>query len=388
MLKGFGMVCFGEDWGCHPSSTQHLIKGFLGENKCLWVNSISVRAPKLSLYDLNRLLAKFKNWKMQPQQNEFSNFKILSPLVVPFYSIKPFRKINEILLCQQIKKGLKKFSNKRLILWLSIPTAVDMLGKLDETLSIYYCCDEFPEYPGVSKKTIIEMEKELLLKADLVIVTSKKLYEAKKYFNKNTFIVTHGVDFEHFNRDNYVNSPTPENLERIKRPIIGYYGLIADWVDTEPFEYIAKNKPEWSLVLIGESMLDLSFLKKYSNIHLLGPINYQELPQYSVNFDVTLMPFKTSELTSFVNPLKMFELMASGLPIVSTYLPELDKYNKIIRLATSKEEFLEKVSECLKKKDELSIQQGINIAKKETWHKKTQEVSSLIKDILVKKEQK
>ena len=385
MTRGKAFIFFAEDWGRHPTSTQHLIKGFLGENKCFWVNSISVRAPKLSLYDLNRLLAKLKNWKMQPQQNKFSNFKILSPLIVPFYSIKPIRKINKILLCQQIKKRLREFSNKRPILWLSIPTAVDMLGKLDEALSIYYCGDEFSEFPGVSKKAIIEMEKKLLLKVDLVLVSSRKLYETKKKYNKNTFIITHGVDFEHFNKENYVNSPIPEKLAKIKRPIIGYYGLIADWVDIEPFEYVAKNKPEWSVVLIGKSMLDLSFLKKYSNVHLLGPINYQKLPQYSVNFDVALMPFKTSELTSFVNPLKMLEFMASGLPIVATYLPELDKYSKIIKLATSKEEFLEKISECLEEKGKIYIQQGVNIAKEETWHKKTQEISSLIEKILVEK---
>ncbi len=378
MLKDNFFICFGEDWGRHPTSTQHLIREFSKYNHILWVNSVSTRLPRLSLYDLNRIFVKFKEWRTQPQQKELNNLKIVSPLAIPAHQIRIFRMANKFLLFRQISKRIKEPASKKPILWLSGPSVVDMLGRFNEVLSIYYCGDEFSEYPGVSKKTIIEMERELLSRADLVIVSSEKLYQAKRIYNKNTFIITHGVDFEHFERRNYINKPIPEELKGIKKPIIGFYGLIENWVDLDLFEHLARNKPEWSLVLIGKSIVSLKSLKKYSNIHFLGPINYQKLPQYSLNFDAALMPFKINELTIFVNPLKMFEYMASGLPIVSTHLPELDKYSKIVKLAASKEEFLEKINECLEEKDKSYILEGIKIASKETWQKKAEAISSLI----------
>lgn len=386
MLRDKFFICFGEDWGRHPSSSQHLIKEFLKDNKVLWINSISTRSPRLSLYDLNRLFIKLRDWNIQPQQSEFNNLEIMSPLVIPAYHIKAIRGINKFLLSQQIRKRLRKNLSKKPILWLSGPTPVDMVGRLNETLSIYYCGDEFSEYPGVSKEAIINMEKELFSKVDMVIVSSKKLYEAKKMYNKNISIVTHGVDFELFNKDNNVNKPIPEELKNIKRPIIGFYGLIADWIDTELLQYVAQKKPEWSIVLIGKKVVSLSNLEKLSNVHWLGPISYKKLPFYSRHFDVALMLYKAGKWSRFVNPLKMFEYMAAGLSIVSPYVPELEKYNKIIKLASSKEEFLEKINESLQESDKNYLLEGINIAREETWQKKALQVSLSIEETLNKKE--
>jgi glycosyltransferase involved in cell wall biosynthesis len=386
MIKNNLFICLAEDWGRHPTSTQHLIGEFLAQNDVFWVNSISIRSPKVSLYDLKRLFVKLKSWSTQPQQKEFEKLKIFSPLTIPFYSVELIKKINENLLHRQIEKRVERFSNKKPILWLSLPTAGGMVKKFNEILSIYYCSDEWTEFPGVSRKAMIEMEKEVLSKVDMVIVTSEKLYEAKKNYNNNTFIVCHGVNFNHFFKGQYEGMPVPEKLRNVKKPIIGFYGLIASWVDVNLLEYLAQRKPEWSIVLIGESMIDLSCLKKYDNVFLLGSMNYQELPRYSINFDAALMPFKENKLTSFVNPLKMLEYMASGLPVVSTNLPELTKYKRIIKLSSSKEDFLEKIDESLKEKEKKYIQEGIKIARKESWQRKACEMSFFIEKVLSNKE--
>ena len=139
----------------------------------------------------------------------------------------------------------------------------------------------------------------------------------------------------------------PADCAELKGPVIGFFGLIADWVDLEVIRYLASSRPEWSFLLIGEVQTDTSALRELPNVHLLGRRKYQSLPAYCKAFDVAILPFVVNELTLAANPLKLREYLAAGLPVVATPLPEVLKLKPLVRMARTPEEFLDQIEALL-----------------------------------------
>ena len=137
-------------------------------------------------------------------------------------------------------------------------------------------------------------------------------------------------------------------MAKLPRPVIGFFGLLAEWVDQSAFEACARAHPQGSVVLLGKVAPDvnLASLRSLPNIHLLGRKKYEDLPRYCRGFDVAIMPFKLNELTLSANPLKVREYLAAGLPCVASDLPEVSKIG-LCKIARSPEDFVRKVDECL-----------------------------------------
>jgi glycosyltransferase involved in cell wall biosynthesis len=164
-----------------------------------------------------------------------------------------------------------------------------------------------------------------LLKADAVIFSSEKLRADKGRLNPNAHLVQHGVDLAHFARAFHADTTIPEELKGAPGPIIGFWGLIADWVDLQLVRHVADAFPGGTVVLIGNATTDLKPLQGAKNIRILGRKTYADLPRYAKAFDVALNPFLINELTLASNPLKVREYLAAGLPVVSTALPEVER---------------------------------------------------------------
>jgi glycosyltransferase involved in cell wall biosynthesis len=121
---------------------------------------------------------------------------------------------------------------------------------------------------------------------------------------------------------------------------LGFFGLIRDWVDLDLLAEVARARPEWHIVMIGDSAVDLSPYRTLPNMHFLGHRSYADLPAYCKGFDMGLIPFKINDLTRAVNPIKLREYLAAGLPVVSTPLPEVILYSHLIEVADTAEEFV------------------------------------------------
>src|SRR5262249_13010882 len=145
-----------------------------------------------------------------------------------------------------------RFGFRHPITWSFLPSSADVVGTLGEELVVYHCVDEFSEFSGSDRAAILELEGRLIAKADLQIVSSRRLYEAKRPQHPSTFLVTHGVDVTHFRRACRTETAVPADLARIPRPVVGFYGLVADWVDVELVAEAARSRPDWSFVLIGK----------------------------------------------------------------------------------------------------------------------------------------
>ncbi len=242
-----------------------------------------------------------------------------------------------------------------------------LVYKLKEKYSgkiIFDCMDEHSGFSN-NNDEVLAQEDILLKKSDLVIASSYQLQKKAKSKNKNTILVRNGTEFEHFNNV-YPNG----KLDHIKdKPIIGYYGAISDWFDIDLVEFCAKQKPDWYFILIGSTVgCDISRVKELPNIHLLGEIPYEELPGYLYYFDVCTIPFKITSLTLATNPVKFYEYLSCGKPVVSVRLPELEEYKEYCYLADDKQDFICKLEIALHDKDNANlISSRIELAKKNSW---------------------
>lgn len=323
------MLVFGEDWGQHPSSTQHLIKHLMAEQEVLWVNSLGLRRPRFNRRDLTRICHKlaafFQSSQVNTAQEEMQHPELVNPLTLPLPGNSVARWINRHALTRKLKPLLNQDKAAAPILWTSLPSAVDVVGQLGERAAVYYCGDDFSALEGVDHEPVAKMEQELVEKCQLVITASSAL--ADKFPAHKTIVLPHGVDHELF----VTPQPRAEDLPSGK--VAGFYGAISGWFDQQLMIETARILSDWEFVLVGPAQIDMSDLLAQPNIRWLGPRPHSELPRYSQHWDVSLLPFKRNEQILACNPLKLREYLAAGCSIVSTDFPALDGYRDLIHVS-------------------------------------------------------
>lgn len=371
-LHGRDMLCFSHDWNGDPLSKTHLMRLLARNNRVLWVNSIGYRAPTASSHDLSRVIKKILA-ATAPLREFEPNIHVLSPLIIPAYDCAWAQRFNRWFLRLQVRRAMRKLKFTRPINWVFNPAAALIAGSLGEEMLIYYCVDEYTAFSGVSGESLAQMERELLAKSKLVIVSSDRLYQSKCQHNPRTALVRHGVDFSHFRGALDADRQVPEDLSRLPGPIIGYFGLIAnDWVDLDLIAHVAEKFPHASIVMLGKITMDVSPLKRFANVHFLGRKPYQTLPSYCRGFDAAIIPFPINEATLNSNPLKAREYLAAGLPVISTAIPEVESLGGC-RIGRTRDEFVNQIEQALVEAGPRSIRS--ETMRNESWEARLAEIT-------------
>jgi glycosyltransferase involved in cell wall biosynthesis len=211
------------------------------------------------------------------------------------------------------------------LLWLSQSTnSAALCAMLEPAKTAYVISDRYESFPGIPA-CAVEAEREMLAHADFIFVTARGLLEElPDALRAKAHYLSNGVDVEHF-RKRETASVEPEDLARIPGPRAIYVGTIAEWIDVASIARAAEAMPELSFVLIGPARIDLGALGRLANVHVLGPREYSTLPAYLHHSNVGLIPFTREALTQAVNPVKLYEYFAAGLPVVSTRLAEMER---------------------------------------------------------------
>ena len=377
-------IVFGEDWGSHPSSTQHLFNHIARKDEVIWVNSMGLRCPKVSSHDIARAANKLKGmFERRPIAAQIDKVEkqhpavIIEPRTLPLYQSKTARRFNQ----KQLRKQLQPYlsDDQPTILWISLPAAADMVGICNESFSVYYCGDDFSSLAGVDHDIISQMESELVDRCDLVLTASHEL--AKKFPMGKTQVLEHGVDFELFSS----TQPKPELMPDDK--VMGFYGQLADWVDIDLLSKVADRFPDWTLMLIGAIHTDTRDLLTKPNVLWLDAMPHKQLAGYCQHWQVAMLPFHKCEQITHCNPLKLREYLASGTQVISTRFPAAEQYNSVISLADNQEEFLTSL-ETLLFSDSRTHKQAPEhnrkrrqqaLVRDESWQARTQLVSQFIR---------
>lgn len=238
-----------------------------------------------------------------------------------------------------------KFGISQLVSIVDLPFWTPLVMAMEQHHIVYDCMDHHAGF-STNEPEMLHQEERLLREAELVVTSSQHLYDWATAYNSSTVLIRNAADITHFSMP--PKEPLRE-LESIEQPIIGYYGAISDWFDIRLIETVARNRPEWTFVLIGHTFgCDTSQIEKLDNVIFLGEKPYHELPSYLHRFQVALIPFMKNMLTKATNPVKLYEYLAAGKPVVSTHLPEVEAIaSDIVSIAHTPKEFEQAIQEAL-----------------------------------------
>jgi len=369
-MTGENIICFAKDWNENPTSNNHVMRELARGNRVLWLNSVSTRAPSLSSgRDLKKIAAKLASFTRGVTQVG-ERFWVYTPIVLPFPHSQLATTLNRTILQVTLRMLRRKLGMDEFQLWSFLPNVAEYVGRLGESLLVYYCVDEWSKFSYLDGPRIAASERLLCKQADIVFATSRALVESKRAFNPETHLATHGVDHDLFSRALDPATPLPPDLASLPQPVIGYYGTIQDWVDLDLIRYLAERHPEWSFALIGNTFVGTAAFENYPNVHFLGRKPHSELPAYCKGFAVGLIPYLQNDWSFHANPLKLREYLSAGLPVVSTALPEVTYYRDHCYIGSDYTEFESGIEAALREDTPQRRQRRSDAMRSETWERK------------------
>ena len=368
-----------------PTRKQHVMNRIDAEEILYFDPAVTYIAPLKDKSAWKRLFKHFgKGEKVKDNITVYA-----TPPLLPFFNKNnTINKINQKRLARFVRKKMKKHGFENPVLWCYSPSSADAAPYIPHSALVYDCVDRHSAYKGfIDEDTVNSLEKNLSEQANTVFATAVGLYDTLSTYNKHTHLLPNGVNFEHFNRAANEKFEVPEDMKDIKHPIMGFIGMLQECIDYDKIEAIAKMRPDWSVVLVGKTLpgVNLDYLKQYENIHFLGMKKYDDIPAYIQNFDVCLNVFRDGNLSRDVSPLKFYEYLATGKPVVSTPQPEqvLD-YADSVYIARGEEDFVAKCEEAMREPDEEKTKLRIEHARACSWDSRVRQMEEILKNSGVK----
>lgn len=315
---------------------------------------------------------------------------ITPPILLPFrYSSLTINKINMWTMKIWIMKNVNIHPLENIILWMYKPEFYKLIGCFNELIKVYHCIDEPTVNTRGRKRNIIKlMDDQLVKNVDVVFANSLPTFQKKRKLNPNTYRIPSGVDYDLFKKANNPDTNTYPEILKIPPPRIGYCGRINERLDYETLEYLSQFKPNWSILFIGDTYpwtkksKRLKQLSRYGNVYFLGKVPYIKMPEVIKGLDVCILPYVNDERGYYRSPLKLYEYLASGKPVVSMDHPEAKEFEDFILIANDKKGFIESVDCALREKSIDKILARQEIAKKHTWDKRVDMIESVLSDYL------
>jgi glycosyltransferase involved in cell wall biosynthesis len=378
------IIAFCKDWNSDHTSNHHVLRELAKTRRVVWLSSVGTRRPTVSARDAGTIKRKLREFA-RGAVNVEHDLWVATPLVLPLPHSAAARTLNSWLLEAFVRAIRRRLGIDRFQLWTFLPTVGDYVGTLGEELAVYYCVDEWSMFGYLDRRATIAAEQRLLERVDAVFAINEPLAAAKREACRDTFVSPHGVDHALFATALDPATAIPDDLAAIPGPRIGFYGTLREWVDFELLAHVARARPHWHLVLIGQELCDTSAVHALPNVHLLGQKPHRELPAYCKGFDVGVIPYRIDERMTFVNPLKLREYLSAGVPVVSTPVPEVARYRQLCEVAASGDDFVAAIERALASDSAAARTMRSHAMRGETWESRVADVARRVDEIAVRK---
>ena len=327
-LEGRDIVCVGfADWETDLWTNQHhLMARLAAQNRVLFVESLGLRRPQLAGRDLSRIARRLRTGLQPPRS--LDGLEVLSPLVLPLHGNPVADALNRRLLPALVGRAARRMGMRKPILWSYVPQAEILVEALDPSLVIYHCVDDISAHERIDTASFRDAEARFAGRADLVLASAPELARRMGELSGNVLYAPNVADTALF-AEALQDGPVDPEIEALPHPRIVFTGAISQIkLDFALLAEIARARRGWSLALVGPVGLgdphtDVSTLEAEPNIHLLGRRPYERLPEVLRGCDAGVIPYVASELTGSIFPMKVYEYLAAGLPVVATPLPAL-----------------------------------------------------------------
>ena len=293
------------------------------------------------------------------------------PPVLPFFNkFRWINRWNQKKIARYVNKKCREHGFDSPLLWVYSPTAADCVDRICRSGLVYDCVDRHSAYGGLMDPAVVDaMELELAGKADMVFATAKALHARLAEVNPRAKCIPNGANFERFVQA-AEPQPTPEDFPEGEGPVFLFVGALQGCIEYGFIEAAAKARPDWRFVFIGRKVagVDLSALEALPNCHFLGLRPNEQLPAYLAQCDACLNLFDSSDLSRDVSPLKFFEYLATGKPIVSTPQPDqILQFSDDIHIADTPEAFIEACAQALADTDPARKARRIELGRACSW---------------------
>lgn len=377
-LSRFGIVYFGNDWSAeNRTSSHHVAERLAQRTRVLYVDTPGLRAPKANGRDVRKLWRKLLQAVKAPRQVGTQMWVATMPQI-PFRGLPMAARMNRAVGRHLVRRALKALGFDRTISWFVVPHPGVLAGAFGEAMVVYYCIDDYAALPDVDANAVGRMDDELSRRADQVFVASALLLESKRRVSPNAVHAPHGVDVAMFRTVADPALPLPDAARSLRRPVIGFYGLIEAWIDLDLIAFLAAERPQWTFLLVGRLAVDPGPLKDLPNVVFAGPQPYVSLPRWAKAFDVAIIPYRPTRQVINSNPLKLREYLATGKPIVSVSTPEIDKFGEYVRIARDREQFLAQIEDALANDGPADRERRMAAVDSMSWDARIEEVVAVV----------
>lgn len=394
MISGEWIVCFAPDpWSDIWRNRHRLLHVFSRQNKVLYVE------PRLAVRTVVRRL---RSGEIKPrdffrprlEEVRENLFVYHDPLHFPRTAWRVVGPAIERRRAFLLTRAFRRLGISRPVLWLVRPDGWDLPGQFDEKALIYQVVDDYSSYPGVTEKArarLDHQERAIARHANLVIATSEPLVELKRHLGPRILHVRNGVDTYTLEEGKKADGPTPACLAGARRPVYGYIGGITEKLDFDLLEKVAVrvHADGGSLVLVGpvsvapgEPSRRVERLRGLPGVIFTGKKPAEEIPDYVRAFDVGLIPYKMGDQARSIDPLKLYEYLAFGKPVVAVDIPSMQSFGKVVRIAKDPDDFSRLMREAALDKDDMRAAERRALASEQSWEKRAAQISDAIEAIL------
>jgi glycosyltransferase involved in cell wall biosynthesis len=337
--------------------------------------------------------ARWRRWRaLAPRLRKAQSglWVLTPPPMLPFGNMYPaVNRTNQQVLAGYIRWASGRIGLEDPLLWTYLPSSCALVDRLQPKAVIYHCVDEHSAFPGFIRPEVVRgYDDDLTRRADLIMTSAHNLLLSREHLNANIHHVYHGADIEHFTKALDPHLPIPADVAAIPAPRLGVVGVHDERLDLDAIEALATADPAWQVILVGPIQpgdVEESRLAALPNVHCLGGKPLAELPAYLKALDVALIPYKLNELTRNIFPLKLYEYLAAGLPVVAGALPELKRFPDRVSLAETPGDYSRLVREALASDSPDARAARTAIAAQNSWDARVEEISGLVEETLRRK---
>ncbi|MBU0678812.1 MAG: hypothetical protein KJ626_11935 [Verrucomicrobia bacterium] len=369
------IIIFGDDWGRHVSTTQHLASELAGSDRVIWVNSMGMRSPRLNRRDVRRVLQKMRMSRQQQSaergvEGKGAPVAVINPKVIPWHMSKLVRAVNRMRFGRQMRKAISSFEgfDAGVVVTYPVPSLYLMFPHRG---LVYLKLDEYTKLPGVDPEMVHLCENRLMSEADAVFITAEKLIPGEPLRQK-THYLPQGVDIDLYSR-------VPLTPARTKT--LGFFGLLAEWLDYDLVRAVSRTCPDWTLEFIGPVRQVPEDVMALPNVCIRPPVAYRDLPEAISGWDAAWVPFQINSLTEGVNPLKLREYLAAGLPSMCTPLPEAYRLGDVVSIVKDGEDIERFLREVVPDDSETRRKDRRDSVKKDSWAARAAELREVLASI-------
>jgi len=368
------LVVFADDWGRHPSSAQHLVRELLPRWNVDWINTVGTRRPSLSVADAKKVAAKLASWMKPAESGATSesvalpeNLTVHSPMHWPGFGAGWERGLNARL----FDRALRPLIERAEAVVATAPIVADLAARVPDANWIYYCVDDLSEWPGLDAEALRALEKDFLPRAKKIVAVSEHLRARLKSMGFTSELLTHGFEPSHWRSVTHRAAPEEGEL-----PVAVFWGAIDRRLDVGIVEKLAEL---CDLRLIGPEQDPDPRVLSNPRVQRPGPVPYSELPRIASEADVLVMPYADLPVTRAMQPLKLKEYLATGLPVVATSLPANIEWADALDLVDEPLAFARRVLERAAAALPASQARARERLRDETWTAKAQQFERWIR---------